>query len=249
MSSALRPGRGVRYRPSNSIGSKPPERAGIYYIYDSEGNKIYAGQAINLRKRVYQHKRNGKIPEGGYVDCFIAKEGITYDDLDSTERDKINKYNPPLNRRRGGGGRKSPQLERNSSTGRFTGSIVIIDDDRTSEKQRNYLYRVLGYERIGSSGEIFYRKEPKAYLFMLLELLVKILLIADALTIFLGLYLKMSKGIVFNQNILLGMVAIPIIFFLLFHYIRRSRLFQIIAIITEVSAIFLYFSSYSWSFN
>lgn len=243
MSSALKSGRGIRYYPSKPGGNKPPECAGIYYIYDENGNFLYTGQAVNLRRRVYTHKRNGKIPQGGYVDCFRAKEGITYAELDETERLKINRYNPPLNQRKGGGGRKSPILNKHSETDEKNIGIVT-SDGQISEPKRKALYRLLGYERVDSSGEIHYKREPKALFFLVLELVVKILLFAGFLSIVVGVCYRILSGTIINRYLLIGNVALPILGLILFGYIRRNRVFSIMAIITIIAALSLYIFSY-----
>ncbi len=244
MHSALERGRPIRYRPAGG-GKKPPECAGIYYIRDAEGNVVYTGQAVNLRRRVYQHRRKAKIPDGGYVDCFRAKEGITCDDLDATEREKINKHNPPLNQRKGGGGRKSPKL----------GSLPAEDIpvlgtpslEQNPEKKHNILYRLLGYERIDKMGEVFYKKEPKSVFFIIIELIVKVLLVANTVLALVALYLTYSMGTLLEQVLIIVMIAVPIICFILFRYIRRSKVFTIIAIICLIAAIVLYQYSYPLS--
>lgn len=208
---------------------------------------MYTGQAVNLRRRVYQHKRNGKIPQGGYVDCMLAKDDITYDELDTTEREKINEHNPPLNMRRGGGGRKSPMLPRGSYIVVPTGRVIPVS--REPEHKRNILYRFLGYEKVDRAGEVHYLKEPKAVFFMIVELIVKMVLIAVALLAVLGVYLKLSQGVVFYRNLLICMVAIPTISLALFHYIRRNKLFSVMTLITIMTGVFLYVSSYPLPFE
>ncbi len=240
MSSALKPGKPIRYRPSRPTSRKPPECAGIYYIYDADGTKVYIGQSVNLRRRVYEHKRKGKIPKGGYVDCFRAKNGITYDELDDTERKKIKKYNPPLNKNSGGGGKKSLKLDKHSMPEALGGGAVLSEP----KPKRNPIYKILGYERIDRTGEVHYTKEPKAVFFMLIELVVKILLIVTTLLSALEVYLTFSKGIVANQYLLMGMAVIPIICFVLFHYIRRNKLFSIMSFFSVVASIALYLNSY-----
>ena len=32
-----------------------PDKAGVYYFYDSDGEVIYVGKSINIRKRIIQH--------------------------------------------------------------------------------------------------------------------------------------------------------------------------------------------------
>ena len=230
MSSALRPGRPTRFRPSGRHSTKPPECAGVYYIYNADGDMVYAGQSVNLRRRVYEHKRRGKIPEGGYVDCFKAKDGITYDQLNDTEREKIKKYNPPLNQRSGGGGRTAISLRSHPS--------------KETEKKRNYLYRLLRYEKVDKAGEVHYLKEPKALFFMVIELIVKILLINTILLTFLGVYLKFTKGILLNQQMIIGMIVIPPVFFVLFHYIRRNKFYKAMILLSSIASIVLYLTSY-----
>ena len=248
MPSALERGRPIRFRPS-SPGSinKLPECAGIYYIHDAEGNIAYVGQAVNLRRRVKQHKKVGKIPEGGYVDCFRAKDGIAYDELDATERDKINKYNPPLNQRDGGGGRKSPKLKRHASEA-LAGMGTDVPEQAPKSK-RSFLYRLLGYERIDRTGEVHYTKEPKAILFMMIELIVKLLLIVNTLLAALGCYLRYTREMAFSQYGLIAMTVVPVACFILFHYIRRNKGFAAMVFISVAASVILYLSSYPIPFE
>lgn len=251
MPSALRPGRPTRFRPSGRHSTKPPECAGVYYIYNAEGDMVYAGQSVNLRRRVYEHKRRGKIPDDGYVDCFKAKDGITFEQLNDTEREKIKKYNPPLNQRGGGGGRTAISLRGYPS--KETDSISTSPTEQVPEKKRNYLYRLLRYEKVDKAGEVHYLKEPKALFFMVIELTVKILLINTILLTFLGVYLKFAKGVLLNQQMIIGMIVIPIVCFVLFHYIRRNKFYKAMIIISSISSIVLYLTSYpvhiKWPFQ
>lgn len=156
-----------------------------------------------------------------------------------------------MNQRSGGGGRKANSLQNNPS--KETDSISTIPPEQVSEKKRNYLYRLLRYEKVDKAGEVHYLKEPKALFFMVIELIVKILLINTILLTFWGVYLKFAKGVLLNQQMIIGMIVIPIVCFVMFHYIRRNKFYKAMIIISSISSIVLYLTSYpvhiKWPFQ
>ena len=105
-------------------------------------------------------------------------------------------------------------------------NIYTSPTEQVPEKKRNYLYRLLRYEKVDKAGEVHYLKEPKGLFFMVIELIVKILLINTILLTFLGVYLKFAKGVLLNQQMIIGMIVIPIVCFVLFHYIRRNKFYK-----------------------
>lgn len=243
MPSALIRGRGVRYYPSNPRGKKPPKCAGIYYIYDADGNLLYTGQAVDLRRRVYEHRRKGKIPTGGYVDCFKAKECISHSELDETERIKIDKYSPPLNRRKGGGGRKSPKLKRDIES---TESTVenFENNDRVPETKNSIIHRLLGYEKVDCSGETKFIKAPKSLFPLIIELVIKFLSIATFLLVTVGLYLGFVYGTMINQFVLLVVIAFSALCLILFGCFLKNKVFSITSFISAIGALLLYVLNY-----
>ena len=54
-------GRPFKYDPSSGKGNKPPAVAGEYRIRDENGDIVYVGESNNLRRRMNQHIRSGKL--------------------------------------------------------------------------------------------------------------------------------------------------------------------------------------------
>ncbi len=54
-------GRPQKFIPAENRGNKPPNKPGIYRIRDKSDKIIYIGETQDLRKRMNEHIRNGKI--------------------------------------------------------------------------------------------------------------------------------------------------------------------------------------------
>jgi hypothetical protein len=94
--------------PTMTQAHPPPQAAGLYYVRNEESDVQYIGVGNELPDRFDQHRRrSGKIQPGEFFDYWIAREDATLEDLFEKEREKIDKYHPPRNKRRGGGGRRA----------------------------------------------------------------------------------------------------------------------------------------------
>lgn len=56
-----KPGRPKKYDPNSGKGNPPPNKAGEYRIRDEHNNIIYIGETNNLKRRMQEHKRNGRF--------------------------------------------------------------------------------------------------------------------------------------------------------------------------------------------
>lgn len=56
-----KPGRPKKYDPSSGKGNKPPAEPGEYRIRNEKGEIVYVGETNNLRRRMNEHIRSGKI--------------------------------------------------------------------------------------------------------------------------------------------------------------------------------------------
>ena len=61
----------------NRISTSP----GIYFIYDSSGNCIYIGQALNLRTEVSQRLKTKTLRHGIWRDRYLKKKEYSIDQL------------------------------------------------------------------------------------------------------------------------------------------------------------------------
>ena len=75
--SIYKPGRPSKYDPFTGKGSPPPSAPGEYRIRDAAGSIAYVGETNDLRRRMGEHLRRGKLAQ----------------------------HDPPLNRSVGGEGR------------------------------------------------------------------------------------------------------------------------------------------------
>ncbi|MGV3640957.1 MAG: exonuclease domain-containing protein [Adhaeribacter sp.] len=80
-----------------------PDKAGVYYFYDSEGDVIYVGKSINIRKRIIQHF-NIDVKSKKSIEFKSRIADITYELTGSElvallyESDLIKKLRPYYNR-------------------------------------------------------------------------------------------------------------------------------------------------------
>lgn len=63
--SIYKPGRPNKFNPFAGKGSKPSKEPGEYRIRDKKGDLAYIGETNNLRRRMGEHKRFGKMSDGG----------------------------------------------------------------------------------------------------------------------------------------------------------------------------------------
>lgn len=104
-------GRPLKYNPSTKEGKEPPHKAGEYRVRDSSTNQItYVGETNDLKRRMNEHVRTGKCRTGKNADTFEYKEAdgrSTSNTRRVHEQQKIKQHNPPLNKSKGGEGRRA----------------------------------------------------------------------------------------------------------------------------------------------
>lgn len=106
--SIYKPGRPSKFDPTTGKGSEPPHSPGEYRIRDSGGNIDYIGETCDLKRRMGEHKRSGKLPtgeNGGTFEWQQADGRSTSKTRREHERQKIGEHDPSLNRSHGGEGR------------------------------------------------------------------------------------------------------------------------------------------------
>ncbi len=78
-----------------------PDETGVYYMHDMEGDVIYVGKALNIRKRIMQHFAD-KTTKGNLIHEYVAD--ITWEIMGSElaallhESAEIKRIQPKLNR-------------------------------------------------------------------------------------------------------------------------------------------------------
>ena len=100
-------GRPTEFRPfSDKEQKNVPAKSGEYRILDSEKNVKYVGYSCNLKRRMKQHIKTGKLNEKNCIFAFKCADGrASRSSLAEHERKKIKKHTPSLNKRAGGAGR------------------------------------------------------------------------------------------------------------------------------------------------
>ena len=95
-----------RGRPSRQ---KPPTSPGMYTFRNRKtGERDYIGETSNLKLRVAKHLALGAVSLVTHVvEWKLADGRSTSKTRRAHERRMIDRHDPPLNRRRGGGGRKA----------------------------------------------------------------------------------------------------------------------------------------------
>ena len=102
-----KPGRPTKYNPSSEKGQKPDAKPGEYRIRDSSGAITYIGEANDLRRRMNEHIRSGKLPvtDGSSIEYKMADGRSTSKTRRAHEQLKIEQHRPLLNKSKGGEGR------------------------------------------------------------------------------------------------------------------------------------------------
>ena len=96
-----------RGRPNRQ---SPPSKPGLYRFVDKlTGTIDYIGETSDLNRRIGEHFRSSKpiSPETHHAEWQGADGRSTSRTRRQHERFKIDQANPPMNRRGGGGGRRS----------------------------------------------------------------------------------------------------------------------------------------------
>ncbi len=100
-------GRPQRYSVERGCATNIPAVPGEYRIYTQAGRSKYVGETNNLRRRIQEHIRNGKLRKGQYVEYLVADGRSTSSTRRQHESKSIANKKPTTNKRRGGGGRKA----------------------------------------------------------------------------------------------------------------------------------------------
>lgn len=93
----------IRITDTDSQKLAPP-KLGEYYIV-RDGAIYYIGKTVNLRRRMLEHQKSGKLQNGDIFYYRIARWGCSEKELSDHERKMIAKYHPPGNKSSGGEGR------------------------------------------------------------------------------------------------------------------------------------------------
>ena len=122
--SIYKPGRPSKYDPFTGKGSPPPSAPGEYRIRDAAGSIAYVGETNDLRRRMGEHLRRGKLAQeetrGGTLEWKTADGRSSSRTRRQHEQAKIARHDPPLNRSIGGASRRG----RRSKPGRTPGFIL-----------------------------------------------------------------------------------------------------------------------------
>ena len=112
--SIYKPGRPNKYSPTTQSGKRPPVRAGEYRIRDRSGTITYIGETCNLKRRMKEHMRTGKLSQDSTLEYKGADGRSSSNTRRQHEQAKIKQHNPTQNRSRGGEGRpaRKPSLHR-----------------------------------------------------------------------------------------------------------------------------------------
>lgn len=109
MKNIYSPGRPTKCNPYKNSSHTPPARPGEYRIRNGSGKIVYIGETNNLRRRMNEHVRFGKLSKVngtyGTFEYKIADGRSTSRTRRLHERMKIAQHHPVLNKSIGGEGR------------------------------------------------------------------------------------------------------------------------------------------------
>lgn len=98
-------GRPKKYDPYSGMGHIPPHLPGEYRFRNESSMVMYIGETNDLRRRMQEHIRSGKLQAGYTVEFQVADGRSSSRTRRAHEQAKIGKHSPALNRSRGGEGR------------------------------------------------------------------------------------------------------------------------------------------------
>ena len=102
-----KPGRPREFDAFNSTNyAQVPASKGEYRIIGKDREVKYVGYTNNLRRRMREHMRTGKLSGDNNIFAYKTADGrASRDSLARHEAKKIKKHDPVLNKRAGGAGR------------------------------------------------------------------------------------------------------------------------------------------------
>lgn len=103
--SIYQPGRPKKYCPSTKSGHIPPCQPGEYRIRNTDKSIIYIGETNNLKRRMQEHIRTGKLQDNYTLEFQCADKRSSSRTRRIHERAKIAQHKPLLNQSHGGEGR------------------------------------------------------------------------------------------------------------------------------------------------
>lgn len=105
-------GRPKKFDPYSGGGSLPSAKGGEYRIRTKDehgGTVVYIGETNNIRRRIKEHMRCGKLKDAEPGSCVVEYKEADGRSTSRTrrehERQKIEQHSPALNRSKGGEGR------------------------------------------------------------------------------------------------------------------------------------------------
>ena len=98
-------GRPFKFNPFTGTGSKPPSRPGEYRMRDAKGIIAYIGETNNIKRRMREHMKSGKLKPGYTLEFKLADRRSSSRTRRAHEQAKIAQHSPFLNRSIGGEGR------------------------------------------------------------------------------------------------------------------------------------------------
>lgn len=100
-----RTGRPKKYNPYTEAGHMPPHLPGEYRLRNQDAAIMYIGETNDLRRRMREHMRSGKLQSGYTIEFQVADGRSSSRTRRTHEQAKIAQHAPALNRSRGGEGR------------------------------------------------------------------------------------------------------------------------------------------------
>ena len=98
---AYKPGKLYKYELKNAENDKPPSIRGDYKIYDKNGEVKYSGITNDLRRRMHEHKRSGKLGENDCFEYRVAEGYSTPNTRSAREQEKISRRKLQQNKTKG----------------------------------------------------------------------------------------------------------------------------------------------------
>ncbi len=136
-----------------------PQETGVYYFHNEEGEVVYVGKSIHIRRRVLEHfKKNTNKADKMMRYVRDISFQITGSELVALllESHEIRKYQPIINKAQRGKGKPSGIISFENSQGYTCFSILKI-----TEKNKNHSSIVASYEKGSHSAMAMFRAKSE----------------------------------------------------------------------------------------
>ncbi len=132
-----------------------PNKTGVYYFHNEDGDIVYVGKSIHIKRRVFEHFRN-KNHKGAKMERYVRDVSceLTGSELVALlkESHEIREYNPVINKSQKGKGKKTGILTYHNQEG-----YICFNQVKIGERNKNHPSIIAQYDKASFAAMASYR--------------------------------------------------------------------------------------------